>query len=53
MKESKIYKNTKNTKKQINTAGIYDWDDIKKTEVALFSLWSFLKRKILEIKRRV
>ena len=32
---------------------IYGWDDTKRAEVALFSLWSLLKRKILEIGQRV
>ena len=45
MKESKIYKYTKNTKKQINTKFM---TGMTQPEVALFSLWSLLKRKILE-----
>ena len=51
MKELKICKYTKNTKKQINTefmAGM-----TQRAEVSLFSLWSLLKRKILEIEQRV
>ena len=32
---------------------IYGWDDTKRAEVALFSLWSLLKRRILEIEQRV
>ena len=51
-KELKIYKYTKNAKK-IDKYKTYDWDDTKRAEVALFSLWSFLKRKILETEQRV
>ena len=50
MKELKIYKYTKNTKKQINTKFM---TGMTQPEVTLFSLWSLLKRKILEIEQRV
>ena len=50
MKELKIYKYTKNTKKQINTKFM---TGMTQPEVALFSLWSLLKRKILGIEQRV
>ena len=52
MKELKICKYTKNTKK-VDKYKIYGWDDTKRAEVALFSLWSLLKKKILEVERRV
>ena len=51
-KELKTYKYTKNTKK-VDKYKNYGWDDTKRAEVALFSLWSLLKRKILEIEQRV
>ena len=31
----------------------YSWDDTKRAKAALFSLWSLLKRKILQIGQKV
>ena len=39
--------------KKIDKYKTYGWDDTKRAEVALFSLWFLLKRKILEIEQRV
>ena len=52
MKELKIYKYTKNAKKQINAEFMAGMTK-KRADVALFSQWSLLKRKILEMKQRV